>query len=246
MTSHRHIYLAAPTALFVFLSDCPTISHADVPVSLTRVGNPIWRPVDFHMFTAPAEPFDEVFVPFTESLFLPQPTVPPYDNFLGDRLAATGIQDATVFVPADIDGAPRGVYLIYTYIPDPGTIGTSFAAGPIIPNRLFPLTIDHDLHRNGVIVDPLAYDDVSPPEQGFDGKAYESIFIVEDALYFPPGTKLPGSYEYRGILRDAEGNGWNIVAPFQVVPEPSNVTVILLLSAHLGLFRFVRLSHRTN
>jgi hypothetical protein len=171
------------------------------------------------MFAAPAEPFEEVFIPFTDSLFFPQPTVPPYDNFLGDRLAEKGIQDATVFVPADIDGAPRGVYLIYTYIPDPGTTGSSFAAGPIIPNRLFPITYDHDLLRNGVIVDPLAFDDVSPREQGFDGKAYESIYIVEDALYFPPGTELPGNYELRGVLRDREGNGWNIVAPFKVVPE---------------------------
>jgi hypothetical protein len=243
MTTNYNRQVSSTAVLFaILLTQTPSTLFADVPVTLTRVGDPIWRPVDFHLFTAPAEPFEEVFVDFVDSLFFPQPTVPPYDNFLADRLAATGIQVATVFDPADIAGEPSGVYLMYTLVPDPGTTGSSFAAGPIIPNRLFPFTYDHDLFRNGVIVDPLAYDDVSPPEAGFDGKAYESIFIVEDALYFPPGTQLAGNYEYRGVLRDREGNGWNITAPFQVVPEPRTIalSLILLLSAPVDAFRGVR------
>jgi hypothetical protein len=241
MTTHRWKYFAAAAALFIiFFTSCPAVSRADVPVELTRVGNPIWSPTDFHLFTAPADT-DETFFAVAEMVLGPEgvPTDPPYDNIISDNLASAGFQDATIFLPSDIDGQPSGIYFAYAVVPDPGATGSSpdFASGPIIPNRLYPLTFDHDLLRNGVLVDPAVFDDQIPPLVGVDGDSHELFLLEEDASFFPPGTVLPGNWEYRTVLRDAEGNGWNIVAPFQVVPEPSSLALTLLLAAHIGLFR---------
>jgi PEP-CTERM motif len=42
-------------------------------------------------------------------------------------------------------------------------------------------------------------------------------------------TQLPGHYETHIQLRDAQGNGYNIVAPFDVVaPEPSTLALLSL------------------
>jgi hypothetical protein len=220
MTSHRHKYLVAPAAMFVILlTRGPAILFADVPVELTRIGNPIWRPTDFHLFTAPCEPataFEEVadlIVPFNAP-----PRNPPYDDVLSERIAAAGFQDSAIFVPSDIAGEPSGIYYAFLLIPDPGETGSSrdFSSGPIIPNRLFPINDDTDILRNGVVVDG-ELDGQFPRAVGFDGKSHDSALFCDDAVFFPPGTELPGNYEWRSILRDAQGNGWNIVAPFQVI-----------------------------
>jgi hypothetical protein len=70
--------------------------------------------------------------------------------------------------------------------------------------------------RNGVIVDG-ELDGPFPPAPGFDGKSYDYALFCDDAVFFPPGTELPGSYFWRSVLRDREGNGWNIETPFEVV-----------------------------
>jgi hypothetical protein len=202
----------------------PAILRADVPVELTRVGNPIWKPTDFHLFTAdcePAEAFEaiaDLIVPFNAP-----PRNPPYDDVLSERIAAAGFHDASVFVPTDIDGEPSGIYYAYLLIPDPGETGSSrdFASGPIIPNRVFPINDDTDVVRNGVVVDG-EFDGAFPRTGGFAGKSHDWALYCDDAKFFPPGTELPGSYEWRSSLRDAQGNGWNIVAPFQVVLLPGD------------------------
>jgi hypothetical protein len=245
MTTHCHrITKLTAAALAVCLSLSPPILLADVPVELTRVGNPIWKPTDFHLFSAPCEPAEafeaiaDLIVPFDAP-----PRNPPYDNVLAERIAAAGFQDATIFVPSDIAGEPFGIYYAHMLIPDPGVTGFSFdfASGPIIPNRLFPITDDTDILRNGVIVDP-ELDGPYPPAVGFDGWSHTPALFCDDAVFFPPGTPLPGSYEWRSVLRDSEGNGWNIVAPFQVVPEPGTLamSLIVLFSTQVGALRCIR------
>jgi hypothetical protein len=244
MNACRRRLIASTALLATFLIHGSADSRADVPVQLTRVGNPIWRLVDFHTFSAAAHPDEEFFAAVDLVLGPDAPRDPPYDNIISDNMAAAGILDTTIFLPSDIDGQPRGVYHAYSVVPDPGTIGSSpdFASGPIIPNRLYPLTYDHDLLRNGVVVDPAVFDGQIPPFAGVDGDSHELFLLEEDASFFPPGTELPGNWEYRTVFRDAEGNGWDIVAPFQVVPEPSTLALTLtsLLLAGIGGLRFVR------
>jgi hypothetical protein len=60
-------------------------------VELTRVGDPIWRPTDFHLFTAACEPTEAFEV--VAGLIVPfdaPPRNPPYDNVLAERIAAAG------------------------------------------------------------------------------------------------------------------------------------------------------------
>jgi hypothetical protein len=50
-----------------------------------------------------------------------------------------------------------------------------------------------------------------------------------------------GSHEIRWSLRDIQGNGWDMVAPFAVVPEPSSIVLagfgVLALFASAGTAR---------
>jgi T5SS/PEP-CTERM-associated repeat protein len=220
MTMHCHRTIAATAALIVIFLTELEIVRADVPVELTRIGNPIWRPTDFHLFTAPCEPAS-AFEATADSIvpINAPPRNPPYDDVLAERIAAAGFQDSSTFVPSDIAGEPSGIYYAFLLIPDPGETGSSrdFASGPIIPNRLFPINDNTDILRNGVVVDG-ELDGQFPRAVGFDGKSHDWALFCDDAVFFPPGTELPGSYEWRSTLRDREGNGWNVVAPFQVIP----------------------------
>jgi hypothetical protein len=245
MMPRLRTHVVAPVVLGALVFTLgPATSLADVEVELTRVGNPIWRPADFHLLAAPAEPEDVFFA--TADLIVgpanPPPRPPPYDNIISDNMAAAGFVDATTFLPSDIDGAPRGVYFGYVLIPDPGTTGSShdFASGPIIPNSVFPMISDADLVREGVVVDDV-FESEFGAAAGFDGHSHILTLLASDAVFFPPGTQLTGNYHYLSSERDAQGNGWDIVARFQVVPEPAGVTVLLLASACLGLVRPSRL-----
>ena len=240
MTSHRHNRTLVPAAaLLVILFVLGTASlRADVPVELTRVGNPIWRPTDFHLFTAPADT-DEAFFAVADAVLGPAvgpPRQPPYDDLLSGNMAAAGIQDATQFLPSHIGGAPFGIYHAYALVPDPGETGSSFqfASGPIIPNRLYPLVFDHDLLRNGVVVDPEVFDGEDSTAPGFDGQSHTLFLLEENASYFPNVTVLTGDWQFRAVLRDAEGNGWNISVPFTVVPEPAGAVPVAIALALLA------------
>jgi hypothetical protein len=250
MSTHCLKTLIPAAAVFAMLFTAgPARLRADVLATLDRVGNPIWRPADINLFAAPADTFD-AFLSVTDSILVATapPSNPPYDDIITAGLASAGYQDASIFLESNINGQPSGVYYAYVLEPDPGETGSSldFASGPIIPNRLFPLTDDTDLLRNGIIVDPV-FDAEYSAVAGFDGYSHTTAFNASHAGFFPPGTELSGTYEFRTILRDAESNGWNITVPFEVVPEPSGMTLclILLISA-AGVFRFVhtRANHR--
>jgi hypothetical protein len=248
MTTHYPKTLFPAAMFIVLLMSGPAKLSADVVAAIDRVGNPIWRPVDFNLFAAPADTFD-AFLAVTDSVLAATapPSNPPYDNVISAGLASAGYQDASAFLPSDIAGQPSGVFYAYIVIPDPGVTGSSldFASGPIIPNRLFPITDDTDLLQNGIIVDP-EFDGETTALTGFDGYSHTTAFFASHAGFFPPGSELPGSYEFRSVLRDAEGNGWNISVPFEVVPEPSSLTlsVILMFTAPAVTFRLLRARRR--
>jgi uncharacterized protein YjbI with pentapeptide repeats len=208
---------------------------ADPPeIQVTRIGAPTWKPVDFQLFSAPAAPFDQEFGQVYRTL-LPHdsqpaasytPHAPPYDTEFSAGMIAGGYVSQSVFTADAITLDPNGVYFAFMLVPDPGITGSSrdFVSGSVIPNSLFPLAANADAWLDGVLVDRLPGIDavipVQPKDVGFQGTSHLEALM---AIWHPWDDDLTvgplGNYDLRFSIRDVGGGGWDIVAPFQVVPE---------------------------
>jgi hypothetical protein len=252
--------LAIAVALVAFMS---CAAWADAPaIGLTKVGSPIWKPTDFQLFTAPAAPFPDAFVGVLDQLLpLEGPGVPtytphagPYDMELSTNAAAAGFVNQQVFPESAIVLNPNGVYLVQMWVPDPGITGSSrdFASGPVIPNSLFPFTSHAEMWLDGVKVETLQDQMVNirpdapgkPGDVGFDGASHRAPSQV---VWYPwaddPNAGPTGYHEIRWSLRDNQGYGWDIVAPFTVVPEPA--AGLMVLVGAIGVVAAVRGRRRT-
>lgn len=231
--------LIAAVALVATLS-APAVAQPPT-VGLTQVGSPIWRPVDFQVFTAPAAPFPSAYNATLDRL-LPlegpgvafTPHAGPYDTELSRNAAAAGLVSKSVFNESDITFSPNAVNISLMMVPSPGVIGSSrdFTSGPVIPNTALPINSNVDMYRNGVLVDRLLGADgaLNPRggDAGFTGASHRSPSIVvwhpwDDALTAP----AQGSYEMRWSMIDNAGNGWNMSIPFTVIPEPATSAIAL-------------------
>ncbi len=234
-------------AVFALLAVTTAQLPAQPPeIQLTRIGSPIWRPTDFQLFTAPAAPFPEAFF-HTLDLLLPlegpgasvyTPHAPPYDTELSTNAAAAGFVNQSVFPRNAITLDPNGVYFAFMMLPDPGVTGSSrdFASGPVIPNSLFPFNTHSEMWLDGVLVETLQDGtlNVRAGDVPFDGASHRAPGQV---VWYPwandPTAGPLGSHEIRWSLRDVQGNGWDMVAPFQVVPEPSSL--MMGMASALGI-----------
>ena len=250
--------LMSVVALLAVLSG-PSLAVAPT-IGLTKVGSPIWRPGDFQMFTAPADPFPAAFFATLDSL-LPlegpgvatyTPHAGPYDTELSTNAAAAGFVNQQVFPESAIVLNPNGVYFAMMWLPDPGITGSSrdFASGPVIPNSLFPFNSHAEMWLDGVKVETLQDQMVNirpdapgkPGDVGFTGASHRAPSQV---VWWPwaddPNAGPTGSHEIRWSLRDIQGNGWDISAPFEVVPEPTSVVLagfgVLALLTYAGTSR---------
>jgi hypothetical protein len=209
-----------------------------LPIVLTKVGSPIWKPTDFQLFTAPAGPTQAAFNG-TLDLLLPlegpgapayTPHAGPYDQELSTNTAAAGFVNKSVFPKSAILFNPNGVFLSYMLLPDPGVTGSSrdFASGPLIPNSLFPFNSLATMHLDGALVETLQDQSINirAGDVGFTGASHRA---PSQAVWYPwandPNAGPLGSHEIRWRLTDNQGNGWNIAAPFQVTPEPSSLAM---------------------
>jgi hypothetical protein len=219
------IVLAAPAVA----SDC-----GQVPVQIKKVGNPIWKPVDFHVFTASDADFTGQLInllyplrhKYCADFFGPgpgDPHQPPYNHEFEGNLDIVNITDSLVFRVADFS-PPNGVWAVWMTVPDPGTTGSSpdFNSGPIIPNALFPIHVAGETFRNNQLWDPFlgSFDVVALTNQlscpfNVDGHSHFPIFYAEDSR-FGPGGPLTGHYEFRVTMTDTTGNGWSITVAFTV------------------------------
>jgi hypothetical protein len=238
----RHAVLLALFAALAWMSAIP-VSAAPPPtqgVTLTPIGNPIWAPVDFHLFSAPIGTAQSGYVEFgqTALALLPPPNhvfnpvvlvgpgaphAPPYDHELANGVAALGFHEGVHFASSEFSNG-GGIYLVFMVVPAPGVVGSSpdFAAGPIIPNAVFPIhTFGTDAHNNkpfsilgNTFVPAIA--DIGFP--GLDGHSHFPDFWADNADFGPPGTKLNGTFRYSITLLDATSQGWAIEAHFTVGP----------------------------
>ena len=212
-------------------------------VTLTPIGNPTWKPVDFHLFSAPIGDVDSGYAEFGETMaqLLPPPNHAahpqlgigpgephrgPYKNELDHGVRDAGFREETQFSASEFsEGA--GVYLLWMNAPDPGVKGSSpdFVRGPIIPNSLFPIHFSGITLRNGEMFNPAVFDTDVPaldanldPPFAVDGHSHFPFFAVDNADFGPPNSQLSGSYVYDITLTDASGAGWHIEARFSVMP----------------------------
>jgi hypothetical protein len=196
-------------------------------IGLTKIGSPIWKPVDFQLFSAPGDT-DAAFNATLDSLSprdprgvttYTTPHAPPYDTELSESAAAVGLVSHSVFPSKAISNDPNNVYFALTLLPDPGVTGSSrdFASGPVIPNSLFPVTGQGTLWINGAFAFDIGGGQISlrPTDMPFEGTSHRTIFTS----VWNNGPNNLGSYELRSSLRDSHGNGWDLVAPFRIVDE---------------------------
>jgi hypothetical protein len=212
-------------------------------VVVTKVGDPTFDVADAHLFSAPIGTAADGYEGFatTQQTLLPPPNhvvnpilgigpgaphAGPYDHEFADGIAAAGYQEGDVFDVSQYSNG-MGVYLVFMLTPGPDSpVGSSpdFASGPILPNSIFPLDLSGATYTDGVLNDPFgdlsvpAIDQV-PGFEGLDGHSHIPFFFA-DSFDFA-SNPVTGDYEYRLSIRDANGNGYDVVASFQVVPEPS-------------------------
>lgn len=217
----------------------PASAQTLIPgVSVTQVGTPTWMPTDFQLFTAPADPFPDAFFDTLDALLpLEGPGVPvytphagPYDQELSTNAAAAGFVNRTVFPKSAILLNPNGVYFSYMLLPSPGVTGSSrdFASGPVIPNSLFPFNSVATMYLDGTLVETLQDQaiNIRAGDVGFTGASHRA---PSQAVWYPwandPNAGPLGSHEIRWTLTDNQGNGWNMVAAFEVIPEPCSLVL---------------------
>jgi len=231
--------------LVTFFLPSTSVSASGQPptrgVHLEKVGHPAWKPVDFHIFSAPIGTAETGYAEFGETAaailpppnHLPHPDLgigpgaphsPPYTSEIANGLALLGYHEGTHFQTDEFSNG-MGVWLIWMAIPAPGTIGSSpdFTSGPIIPNSLFPIHAQGQTFRNGKLYDPYLADYDVPaldsnlnPPFFVDGHSHFPMFTAENSDFGPPGSKIEGKYEFRMSIIDSTGNGWEIETKFTV------------------------------
>jgi hypothetical protein len=238
----RRLALISALALAVVLGMLPASQAASGGVQLVPIGDPTWKPVDCHVFSAPIGSFETEFAEFFETVgsLLPPPNhaphpdlvigpgtahPPPYDSELGAGVDSQNFHEGHAFVRSEFsDGS--GVFLACMVVPAPGTTGSSpdFAAGPIIPNTIFPIHVVGVANHDGNPFDAALTDFRVPaltdidPSFNVDGHSHFPIFVATTQVFGPPGEDLRGNYEYVLTMTDAAGNGWTVRAHF-VIPR---------------------------
>lgn len=217
-------------------SDC----KLPLPVGLAPIGTPLWKPVDFHVFTAAVGTPDDNFAEFGQNqtnLLYPlrhqsctelgigpgAAHQPPYRQEMEAGMDIMNFRDSLDFFKKDFT-TPNGVWAVWMVVPSPGTTGSSpdFTSGPIIPNSVFPIQVTGATYRNHQLWDPYLASFSVPPLTAalscpfaVDGHSHFPVFLA-DTSAFGPGGPIDGKYQFRVTMLDVTNNGWSITVTFTV------------------------------
>jgi hypothetical protein len=247
MTTSRMLNFARSLVAVIALAIVPMIAVWAAPpptqgVRATPIGNPAWKPVDFHLFSAPVGTAATGYAEFgqTALALLPPPNhvfhpnllvgpgaphQPPYDTELAEGVADLGFHEGVHFVSSEFSNG-TGIYLVWMTVPASSAIGSSpdFAAGPIIPNSLFPIHLVGTSEHNGKLYSQPA-DNYVPalnasldPPFFVDGHSHFPFFLADNADFSLTGAKLPGTFRWSITMTDVTGNGWHIEVHFTIGP----------------------------
>jgi hypothetical protein len=238
----------APVLLFIMLAALAGASRAEAAghdrgaIRATPIGAPTWKPVDFHMLSAPIGTAASGYAEFgtTINAVLPAPNHEPhpqlgagpgaqhpprtYDRELREGVRAAGFRERDRFTLAEFSSG-NGVIVAWMNVPWPGTRGLSpdFAFGPIIPNELFPIEFTGvAIHRGEVFSEATSFQvppldaDLRPPF-AVDGHSHFPIFFTDNLDFaIDPDVNPYGRYRWDLEMIDQSGAGWRIVARFAV------------------------------
>jgi hypothetical protein len=230
------------------LPEEPPLGARCTGCTATPLGSPTWELVGAVMAAGTIGSIEtdaQPFLDFIGPILAPNHTYKPDQNvfgpgaphtgpYLDEAFAAFSAANVTVkqsFTTTEFT-APSGVMLAFNAVPsDSAPYGSSpdFATGPIIPNALFPLVLDGDLYRDGVLYDPY-YDgsfngfDTWTPPLAVSGSSH-SMFWFEENSSFVPDVTPEGSYQFRISLLDGTGSGWAITVPFTVSGDSTSIAL---------------------
>jgi len=200
---------------------------------LRQIGNPIWKPVDLHLFSAPIGPPPEFPLLLDTAIALLNPSLPenhsfhddlfvgpgnphgpPYNREFRNGVARLGFDEDGPFAESDFSGE-NAVWLTWMTVPKPGTQGSSpdFDSGPIIPNLLFLIQGPSTTTRNGAPfgmcnVLPVPPLDTISPRFDVDGHSHFPVFYLDGSIS-DPAVDTVGSYTYQILLVDkGRLDGW--------------------------------------
>ncbi len=239
----RHGFLCVHVLVASFVVALTIGDAARGGVVVTKVGNPTFDVVDSHVFAAQVGTAADGYAGFgaTQEVLLPPPNhvrnptlgigpgaphAGPYTHEFADGIAAAGFHEGSSFRPSEYSNG-MGVFFVFMLTGSQGSpLGSSpdFTSGPILPNAIFPLTLTGGTYTNGVFNDDFGELQVPAINKvaGFEGLAGHShipLFFADNFDF--AANPVAGRYEYRISLRDANGNGYDLTAAFDVAPEPS-------------------------
>jgi hypothetical protein len=238
--------LLGPTAVLLALA-IPPLLRGDI--TLTQHGSPLFEPVGFVQTSIPwghgvdwgeynhflddlHEPFHEHYGESAGRNRGRVTSLPigahdgPYEDELRHALAKSGFVNSDVFSAEDVH-EPKAILRQFNLVPfsdAPERASPDSKLDFVIPNEVFPLTINWEIHHDGrreFAFDwtILGLDDL--PE--FSGLSPSHVPHADLSYGFGGLSQMVGDYEDRWRISDKNGNGWTLVSEWETVRTPSAI-----------------------
>lgn len=212
-----------------------TVGPGALPMTLSAIGSPSWKPECAYAFAAPcgskASAFSTAVATIGKVLpahqyYAAQNVMGPgaphgqYAQELASGLAAAGLTPGSSFSAASLQ-PPSCIFVLLQLVAGGGAPSGSspdFASGPILDPSAFPLLVDGSLLNAGKLVDP-ALDFEYPAKKSLvpepAGQSYSHVPLVffENSELIQPQV---GAYSLELRAVDALKHGWNIAVHYSV------------------------------